>query len=1314
MPILYHVTIKPAQKENRYRITWHNVDNDARTAFDRNAEITLEESQRLWQRRRFQLSIGEKLFRFLDGDDGCFQQALNRASHLNETLQVHLDTCTQTDDWPFELLAHKNIFLLPRQLHLVRGLTNDRERDEIIPGNRPLRLLFMACSAVNTESELNFEKEEEAIFHITEQLAIDMDVEDSGTLSGLGKQLKQKRYDVVHLSGRANIDESGYPYFVMEDEIGNEHRISPDELWKKALIKNPPHLLFLSGGRTGEAADTHDTSTKSVIGTKESFARFLIETGQVPAVLGWGGPVNDKQSTLATGIIYRDLSRGKSILDAARRARFELIKNFKTVDEPAWPLLRLFSGDSTMNALVKKEQLRRPQPRRLKHNYLKNSRVRVLIEGFVGRRRQLQQCLRVLQPGSPKTGVVLLGTGGLGKSCLAGKICERFRDHTLIIVHGKLNAITLKRALKDAFIFTQDHKSLEILAQQTEMTDKLKYFCSTHFKEKKHLLLLDDFEQNLHDADKGRPGPVIPEAANILNTLISFLPTRGQMTQLIITCRYPFFLDEENGGVLEERLEKVWLTGFHESEQRKKLQELDHILNYKNPTYTRRLLAAGCGNPRLMEWMNTLVGRMATAEIPLLLEAVKGKKEDFIRVHVLRELLQKGGETFTRFLRWLSIFRRSVPGEAVVMVVEKAGLNGWQELLRTGMHLSLIEYDQVNRSYLVTPLLREELLKNANELKTYHKAALVFYRKICGGENEGDPILTEEWVYHALGSGEENEAADQGGRLVNIFRENLAFEESLRVGNWVFAEKKFEYSTSDDAFLLNEFATTLYDIGDYQTAITYYEKALAIDRKLHGEMHPDVAARLLNIGTVWETLAVPKNAVEYYDQALSIDRMLYGEMHSNIAEDLNSLGSAWNDLGDHNKAIEYCKQALAINRAVHGEEHQNVAEDLNNIGDSLMSLGKYREAVQYYEKALSINMSVYGEEHPNTARDLNRLGRVRSQLGEHRKAIDYWKLALSIDETVYETAHPNIAEDLNNLGVGFELMGEYRTALFYYEKAMNIFKELHGEKHPNVASALHNLGTVWDHLGKHGKAIDYFKQALTMTKTLYGERHPNAAIVLNMLGASYDNVGKHREAIEYFQEALSIIREVYGDGHPEVAVSLNNLGLAWYTLGKSKQAIENFEGALVIDRAVYGNKHSNVAIELANLGLAWDALGDHGKAVDYYRQALSINRAEFGEGHPRQVLNLYNIGNASASLGYYRQAIDYYRQALEIAQKSYTDGHYITAHIFKNLGTVHFNIKQMEPAKEYFEQAYRIFNKFFGPEHPKTKAAKEWLAMLPA
>jgi len=839
MPIIYNVTIEPTTTENFFRITWTNSANRKENSFDQSAaDIDREAITRLWLQPEYQLPIGNRLFRLLDGEGKYFQQALTEAAKQGEPLLLQLRACQPFADLPFELLALDSNFLLPARVHLIRRVSDWGEQKQLPTADRPLKLLFMACSALDVTPELAFEKEEEAIFRITKNLAIDIDVEDSGSLEGLREKLEREAYDVVHISGHADIDKDGTPFFVMEDETGYRCDVTPDVLWQKALAENPPRLLFLSGCRTGETPEGLADS---------SFAQQLVEQHQVPAVLGWGRSVADDQATRAEEIIYHELSRGKDLLSAVMRARQELQQAFQSRSHQAWTMLRLYSGGMPFSPLVQPGQPIRPKTRILAHTFLRNSDVKILTEGFVGRRRQLQQSLRALKHDPHKVGLLLHGAGGLGKSCLAGKICERLDDHILVIVHGRLDAVTLSAALDYGLTAAQDKTGTAILSEKKELPEKLKDLCATSFKEKHYLILLDDFEQNIQGAKEGNPGELAPEAVPLLQALLYYLPLAGKQSQLLITSRYPFPVTLQGRDLAHERLEPISLTSFRDAELQKKAQELPHIFRYFYQDFdtAQKLLLAGHGNPRLLEWIDKLVGEMQQAEVSQLEQAVKNKAQEFVEQHVIQQLLERAGSEAERFLCWFSVFRLPVKLAAARLIGERAGLADWQALLQRAIHLTLAEYDRARDSYAVSPML-ESCGITCGRLA--EEAAFAYYETVCGERDEIDPVLTEEWIYHSLNCGREDVAVRQGGRLVNYLRENLAYLESKRIGEWVLAENKQPLQTGDDAFLLNELGATLDDIAEHDQAIKYYEKSLAISKKVYGEKSAEVATRLNNIG----------------------------------------------------------------------------------------------------------------------------------------------------------------------------------------------------------------------------------------------------------------------------------------------------------------------------------------------------------------------------------------------------------------------------------------------------------------------------------
>jgi hypothetical protein len=140
--------------------------------------------------------IGERLFAIINGDRQTLLRALKEADGYGEPLQLIVRAEGPASSLPFELLYHTD-FLVPSRVHLIRRVSDRGSKRKPEPENRPLKILFMACSPLDVYPELEFEKEEETIFEVTKDLPVDIDVEDTGSLEGLGEWLATNRYDVV-------------------------------------------------------------------------------------------------------------------------------------------------------------------------------------------------------------------------------------------------------------------------------------------------------------------------------------------------------------------------------------------------------------------------------------------------------------------------------------------------------------------------------------------------------------------------------------------------------------------------------------------------------------------------------------------------------------------------------------------------------------------------------------------------------------------------------------------------------------------------------------------------------------------------------------------------------------------------------------------------------------------------------------------------------------------------------------------------------------------------------------------------------------
>lgn len=149
--------------------------------------------------------------------------------------------------------------------------------------------------------------------------------------------------------------------------------------------------------------------------------------------------------------------------------------------------------------------------------------------------------------------------------------------------------------------------------------------------------------------------------------------------------------------------------------------------------------------------------------------------------------------------------------------------------------------------------------------------------------------------------------------------------------------------------------------------------------------------RLDRTGFAYERLEDYEKAIEYYQKALAVARSRKEPL--DVRGELTSIGYAYIKLEKWDKASEYYKQALEISRG--GSIQENTADDLARLGLILLELGKPQNALTHQYEALALYQSVgVNAKKAFSLRYnslLNDMGRTHHALGNRRLAIFYGK-----------------------------------------------------------------------------------------------------------------------------------------------------------------------------------------------------------------------------------------------------------------------------------------------------------------------------------
>ena len=211
----------------------------------------------------------------------------------------------------------------------------------------------------------------------------------------------------------------------------------------------------------------------------------------------------------------------------------------------------------------------------------------------------------------------------------------------------------------------------------------------------------------------------------------------------------------------------------------------------------------------------------------------------------------------------------------------------------------------------------------------------------------------------------------------------------------------------------------------------YVEHCLAIQQRLLGVNHVDVAASYTALSSIYKDLWDLEKAKEYQQKALEIEIEKLGSEHVTVAKSYIKLAKIFMELDDLAQAEEYQQRALQIQIEKLGGEHVTVAKSYSNLAVIFMKLDDLAQAEEYQQRARAIEIKKHGMEHVSTATSYDYFALIHKQLGNLKQAMEYQRHALSIKFKMLGAGHVSVAKSYGILALINKDLGDLEQAKDY-------------------------------------------------------------------------------------------------------------------------------------------------------------------------------------------------------------------------------------------------------------------------------------------
>jgi tetratricopeptide (TPR) repeat protein/transcriptional regulator with XRE-family HTH domain len=342
----------------------------------------------------------------------------------------------------------------------------------------------------------------------------------------------------------------------------------------------------------------------------------------------------------------------------------------------------------------------------------------------------------------------------------------------------------------------------------------------------------------------------------------------------------------------------------------------------------------------------------------------------------------------------------------------------------------------------------------------------------------------------------------------------------------------WEIMTHEAGLLLLRAGAYLQEYKQYADAEELLLRARTILLHTVGEMHPDFAQCLNELGVLYHYQGKYTQAEAFYQQALSIREQVFGAGHLILAESLNNLGGLLYSQGKYARARVLMQRALIIHEKLLDPEAPQMIHSLHNIGSLNMQLGKYTEAEPLLLRAVELQENLLGPEHLHTLSSLSKLADLYTSTQRYEQAESLLQRLLAQREQQLGANHTDVGGSLHSLGRMYHEMGQHTQAEPLYRRALSIFEGVLGAEHPRTAQVLNDLARLSLEQGQDERGEEFCRRALDIQERKLGVEHPDYADSLATLALLCEHQGNKNRAMRLYQQALTICEGELAPEHP--------------------------------------------------------------------------------------------------------------------------------------------------------------------------------------
>jgi CHAT domain-containing protein/tetratricopeptide (TPR) repeat protein len=226
--------------------------------------------------------------------------------------------------------------------------------------------------------------------------------------------------------------------------------------------------------------------------------------------------------------------------------------------------------------------------------------------------------------------------------------------------------------------------------------------------------------------------------------------------------------------------------------------------------------------------------------------------------------------------------------------------------------------------------------------------------------------------------------------------------------------------------------------GNFDQAISNFEKAIAAKKKVLATTHPDIISLFGNTGVMYKNKLEYDKALQYYYYELENYTKSIGEVHLYVANSYQNIGSIYYSKGEYDLSIMAFERALDIRRKLLGDDNPLTLDLYEWIGNIKAASGDHLEARVLFEKVLSGRQKHLDEISHFVSLAYYNIAEADFHLQNYEQAYNGFQKAAEIGEKVYHDKNQDQATNFNGMAMSLDELGNSVEARRLYFQALEV------------------------------------------------------------------------------------------------------------------------------------------------------------------------------------------------------------------------------------------------------------------------------------